>query len=175
MMFRSTDLRRLALLPLLGISACTSAPAPQPAPPPPSAPVAVAPPPMSGDWRDWPLAPGRWRYASGDPISSARYGEGAATQFAVLCDAATRRVTIMRAGTASELAVTTSYRTARFPAGHVDEGGRAMSAVILNARDAFLDELAFSRGRIAVMSPGLPSLAIPAWAEPARAIEDCRK
>ena len=50
-----------------------------------------------------------------------------------------------------------------------------MSAVILNAKDAFLDEMLFSRGRIAVASPGLPGLAIPTWAEPARAVEDCRK
>ncbi|KKC26615.1 hypothetical protein [Sphingomonas sp. SRS2] len=171
---RSTDIRWLALP--LALSACATPPAPPPqqAPPPPP-PVAAAPPPLSGDWRDWPLTPGRWRYMPGNMSSSARYGDGAAIQFAISCDPATRRVTIMRAGRTSELAITTSYRTARFPAGHVDENGTAMSAVILNARDAFFDEMVFSRGRIAVVSPGLPSLAIPTWAEPARAIEDCRK
>lgn len=159
----------------LALSACAPTPTPQRPAPPPPAPAVVAPPPLSADWRDWPLTPGTWRYVPGNPTSAARYGDGSATQFAVLCDMTTGRVTIMRAGTTSELAITTSYRTARFPAGHVDERGAAMSAVILNAKDAFLDEMLFSRGRIAVASPGLSSLAIPTWAEPARAVEDCRK
>ena len=176
MAFRSIDLRQLALLLLpLAFSACTPAPPPPPlpmAPPPPAPPPA---PVLSGDWRDWPLMPGSWHYVPGAAISAARYGEPRAAQFVVQCDKAARRVTIMRAGSATELAITTSTRTARFPAGHIDHGGAAMSGVILNATDAFLDEMVFSRGRIAVASPGLPSMAIPAWAEPARAIEDCRK
>lgn len=171
---RSIDMRQLTLCLLLGLGACTTAPPPAaplapPAPPPPPPPV------VSGDWRDWPLTPGSWQYLPGSPVSSARYGDARTAQFIVRCDAVARRVTIMRAGTAAEFTITTSSRTARFPAGHIDESGAAMSGVILNATDAFLDELVFSRGRIAVQSPGLVSLAIPAWAEPARAIEDCRK
>jgi len=81
----------------------------------------------------------------------------------------------MRAGTTTELAIIMSTRTARLPAGHIDDRGTAMSGVLLNASDRLLDEMLFSRGRIGVTSPGLPSLAIPAWAEPARAVEDCRK
>lgn len=96
-------------------------------------------------------------------------------RFVVQCDAAARRVTLMRAGTATELVITTSSRAARFPAGHLEHEGVAMTGVILAANDGFLDVMAFSRGRIAVQSPGLPPLAIPAWAEPARAVEDCRK
>jgi hypothetical protein len=171
---RSIDMRQLALCLLLALSACAAPPppAPPPAPPPPP-----PPPPQvhSGDWRDWPLTAGTWQYLPGAPVSSARYGDAQTAQFIVRCDATARRVTIMRAGSATELAITTSTRTARFPVGHIDERGAAMSGVILNATDAFLDELVFSRGRIAVESPGLASLAIPAWAEPARAIEDCRK
>ena len=164
------------LLPL-ALSACTtgSPPPPAPLPPAPAAPTTIAEPARTGDWRDWAPTPGRWRYVPGTPSSSARYGEPAASQFIVQCDAATRRVTIMRAGTASEIAITTSTRTVRFPAGHLDDRGTAMSAVVLNATDAFLDDMAFSRGRIAVASAGLPTLVIPTWAEPARAIEDCRK
>ena len=169
------DKKRLALWLLpLALSACgPETPPPAPVPPPPAAPPPAPVP--SGDWRDWPLTPGSWQYVPGTPVSSARYGEAPAVQFIIQCDAAARRVTIMRAGTATELAITTSTRTAHFPAGHIDDHGTAMSGVILNASDAFLDEMVFSRGRIAVVSPGLPSLAIPAWAEPARAIEDCRK
>ena len=173
---RSIDIRQLPLLLLpLALSACgptrTSPPAPPPAPP--AAPVQQ--PVHSGDWRDWPLTPGTWRYVPGTPISSARYGDGSAVQFIVECDSALRRVTLMRAGSATEIAIITSTRIARFPAGHVEREGAAMTGVILAASDAFLDVMAFSRGRIAVQSPGLLSLAIPTWAEPARAIEDCRK
>ena len=175
MLFRSIDMRRLALLLPLALSACTPPPPPaSPLPPPPPAAIAPAPEP-SGDWRDWPITRGSWRYVPGSPTSSAHYGEPQAPQFVVRCDRMARQVTIMRTGTTTELAITTSTRTARFPAGHIDEHGIPMSGAILNATDAFLDEMLFSRGRIAVVSPGLPSLAIPTWAEPARAIEDCRK
>lgn len=172
---RSLSLRQFACLLMLAPAACTTpqqpvaAPAPATAPPPPAATV------HQGDWRDWPLTAGTWRYRPGTPISSARYGEPTSAQFVVQCDAATRRVTIMRAGTAAEMTIIASMRTAKFPTGHIDDGGVAMSGVVLNANDAFLDVVAFSRGRIAITSPGLSSLAIPAWAEPARAIEDCRK
>jgi hypothetical protein len=145
-------------------------------PVPPPTPAASQPAPAaSGDWRDWPIAPGTWRYIPGTPISEARYGDPQTSQFVVRCDAARRQVTIMRAGTTTELTIQASTRAARFPAGHIDDRGTAMSGVILSANDAFLDVMAFSRGRIAISSPGLAGLAVPAWAEPARAIEDCRK
>ena len=170
----SIDMRQLALLLLpLALGACTPqaapSPAPIPAPPPPPAPV------LSGDWRDWPITVGTWRYLPGTPVSEARYGEEGAAQFVLRCDAATRRVTVMRAGSATELSIIMSTRTAKLPAGHIQDRGVAMSGVMLNANDALLDEMIFSRGRFAVQSPGLSSLAIPAWGEPARAIEDCRK
>ena len=167
--------RIAALLSLLALAGCAPTVAP------PAAPVAVAPPPAvsppvaGGDWRDWPLAPGSWRYVPGNPISEARYGEGQTAQFVVRCDAAKRQITLMRTGATAELTIQASSRAARFPAGHVDDHGVAMSGVVLNAVDGFLDVMAFSRGRIAVLSPGLPGIALPAWAEPARAIEDCRK
>ena len=121
MLFRLIDMTRLALLLPLALSACT--PPPPPAPPlPPPPPAAVAPAPLpSGDWRDWPITPGSWRYVPGSPTSSAHYGEPQAPQFVVRCDKTARQVTIMRAGTATELAITTSTRTARFPVGHIDE------------------------------------------------------
>jgi hypothetical protein len=108
-------------------------------------------------------------------MSIARYADAAGVYFAVRCDLASRRVTLMRSGSATEMQLFTSSRTARFPTGHIELDGRAMSGVVLNATDAFLDAMAFSRGRLAVASPGLEGLAVPAWAEPARAIEDCRK
>jgi len=176
MAFRPIEKKRLALLLALALSACTTTEVPPPAPlPPPAAPAAPPPVAHSGDWRDWPITPGSWRYVPGGALSSARYGEGAGAQFVVQCDAAKRQVTIMRAGAAGQMEIMTSTRSARFPAGHMIDHGVAMSAVTLNAADGFLDLMAFSRGRIGVRSPGLADLAIPAWAEPARAIEDCRK
>ena len=172
---RSIDMKQFALWLLpLALNACTpaGAPPPAPVPPPPAPPPAPA---LSSDWRDWPLTPGTWTYLPGVPVSSARYADGPVAQFVIQCDAAAKRVTIMRAGSAAELSIIMSTRTARLPAGHIDDQGAAMSGVILNATDHLLDEMVFSRGRIAVLSPGLPNLAIPAWAEPARAIEDCRK
>jgi hypothetical protein len=164
-----------AALLLLTLAGC--GPEPAPLPPPPPKPV-EAPAPvvaLSSDWRDWPLAPGAWRYLPGSPISSARYGTAQAAELVVQCDAASKRITIMRSGTTIELKIITSSQTSVFPAGHIDAGGVAMSGVILNAHNNFLDAMAFSRGRIAIVSPGLPSVTFPTWAEPARAIEDCRK
>jgi len=44
----------------------------------------------------------------------------------------------------------------------------------LAAFDATLDAIAFSRGRVAFAAAGAPALVVPAWAETARVIEDCR-
>lgn len=57
------------------------------------------------------------------------------------------------------------------PAAAGPQGLRAQ----LSATDPLLDELAFSRGRFAVEAAGVPQLVIPAWAELARVIEDCRR
>ena len=173
---RSPDLMRLwpSLLPLALLSC---APRPHPAPAPP-APVVAPPPPQPVrvlDWREWPTAAGRWQYMPAPASTVARYVDGQTAHFVILCDRATRRVTLMRAGTTAELTIIATTRTARFPAGHVDHPGGAMSGVILNVDDAFLDVIAFSRGKFAVTSPDLPDLVLPAWAEPARVIEDCRK
>jgi hypothetical protein len=43
----------------------------------------------------------------------------------------------------------------------------------LPAGDPFLDEIVFSRGRFVVETAGA-MMVIPAWPEPAKAVEDCR-
>jgi hypothetical protein len=45
---------------------------------------------------------------------------------------------------------------------------------VLAATDPLLDAIAFSRGRFAVEAPGLPTLILPTWPEPARVVEECR-
>lgn len=52
--------------------------------------------------------------------------------------------------------------------------GRPLLIVELGAQDRLLDAMAFSRGRFAVETGGLPTLYLPAWAEVTRVIEDCR-
>ena len=47
-------------------------------------------------------------------------------------------------------------------------------ALTLPARDSLLDAVAFSRGRFAVETAGLPTLYVPSWPEVSRVIEDCR-
>lgn len=44
----------------------------------------------------------------------------------------------------------------------------------LPARDPLLDAMAFSRGRFALETSGLPTLYVPSWPEVSRVIEDCR-
>lgn len=141
------------------------------------APAPVVPPPtaQATDWRDMPLAAGTWTYVDGSAVSEARYGVTGAPAVVVRCDKAKRQVAIMRGGIGRELVLTTSSGSERFAAGQIDEAGVAMTGAIFAAVDPVLDRMAFSRGRFALALPGLVPLAVPAWAEPARTIEDCRK
>ena len=50
----------------------------------------------------------------------------------------------------------------------------ARLSATVGAYDPLLDALAFSLGRVAVTVSGQPPLVVPAWAEVARVIEDCR-
>lgn len=167
------------MLCLVLLAACTPIPRPVSAP----AIVAPAPPPdpqpapvHASDWRDIPLAAGTWHYADGQAISAARYGQdGLPAQVVVRCDKANRQIAIMRQGSTSELVITTSSGTERFAAGRLEDGGVAMSGALFAANNPLLDRIAFSRGRFVLAGPGLAMLAVPAWAEPARTIEDCRK
>lgn len=52
--------------------------------------------------------------------------------------------------------------------------GAESLAIALPVRDSLLDAMAFSRGRFVLEVNGLSTLALPAWAEVGRVIEDCR-
>lgn len=161
-------LSRAVPLLALGLAACTTTPPPRPAPRPAPLPVqprpaAPAAPPT--DWRDIPVTPGGWSYARDAAGSSASFTEaGGAVDFVMRCDSATHRVGLTRPGATGSILITTSYAPMRWPA----------SPVMLAASDLFLDRIAFSRGRFTVESAGTARLVLPAWAEPARVIEDCR-
>jgi hypothetical protein len=132
------------------------------------APQVAAPPPAPVDWRDAPLTPGRWSYVAAGEASEARFGEPDAPVFVMRCDRAARRILLIRTGMITgTLSIRTSYALRSWP---ITTGG----AVTLSASDRALDELAFTRGRFSVEMAGQATLAIPAWAEPSRLIEDCR-
>lgn len=150
-------------------------PEPQPAPRPALAPL-PAPAPVSDDWRDIPQSPGAWRYAAEAGGTAARFGPPGAASFVVRCTLGSRLVTLSReTGTVApapllDIITSSGRQTLR---GAVATDRPAIEAV-LPARDPFLDKMAFSRGRFIVAVSGTARLAIPAWAEFARVVEDCR-
>lgn len=141
------------------------APAPEPAPLPPPPPQA---PPVA--WEDAPLSPGTWLYRAG----VASFGPaGAAPSATLVCDAASRTVTLAVAhvGAGEAIDVTTSYGKRRLPA----IAGAGNMTARLAANDGLLDWMAYSRGRFRIDVAGAGPLTLPAWPEIARTIEDCRK
>ena len=169
----------LTMVVLASLAACA---APRSAPPPPSvarpAPLPPPPAPVAQDWQDLPLTTGVWVYVADAAGSSAMFGRaGAEADFIVRCDFASRSIVFSRSGGAAPgatLTLTTSAGSRSYPAAAFD-GPAARIGARTPASDAFLDWVAFSRGRFTVAAAGVSQLVLPAWPEPARAIEDCRK
>ena len=163
-----------ALLLALALAGCATPPPKRAAIPmvaAPAPPPTLVTPPAEVDWRDVPLTPGTWRYVPGAGGGRASYGPAGGPVFAMWCDLPSRRVMFVRANSAEALTLRTSSSTRTLP---VQPGADGVAAASLAARDPLLDQLAFSRGRFSVASADGPTLFIPAWAEPARVIEDCR-
>ena len=143
---------------------------PRPLPPPP-------PPPRATDWRDVPITPGSWHWRMEGSRSVARFGPpDSATALVLSCNRDAGAVTLIRPGAASgpvpmTILTGTSNRTV---SGSAEPGPPPVIALTLPARDSLLDAMAFSRGRFAVETAGLPTLYVPSWAEVSRVIEDCR-
>jgi hypothetical protein len=183
------DMRKfLAVAPLFLLACCV---APEKAPPPvPQAPPPPPPPPpapVSQDWRDWPLTPGTWIYQADAGGTSALFGRAGGEAALILrCDRATRTVILSWPGVAlaggNEATITTSHGSASYR-GLSAVGVEGRIGITFPANNPFLDKLAFSQGRFVVASAGIGGtsaplgdrLVVPAWPEPARAVEDCRK
>jgi hypothetical protein len=153
----------------------TAQPAPT-SPPPASAPAPV--PRYSGDWRDWPVTPGTWVYRQDARGSIALFGVlGADAEVTLRCDRAARVLYLSRKGAAPDNApmVLRTSSVTRSLASQPTGATPAYMATALNPADPLLDAIAFSRGRFIIEQAILPTLVIPAWAEPARVIEDCRQ
>ncbi len=173
---------RVATIVLLAGAAGACVPRSEPQPPesqpkatPAPRPTPVPAPPAAADWRDLPLSRGGWYYSSQRDGSQALFGPpNSEAAFIVRCDLARREISLSReGGSAGPITVRTTFGARSFPATARQEPLPYLSAA-LPARDRFLDSMAFSRGRFTVEVPGQPVLIVPAWAEPARVIEDCR-
>lgn len=172
------------------LTACSAAPpetqAPQAAPvvtealaqaaaPPPPPP---APEPLAGDWRDWPLSQGDWVYRTDARGSLALFGpRGADALFMIRCDKGRGRLFLSRAGEVSgsgmQMTLRASSGLQAYPAN--DSGGPLpYVAISVDPADFMMDRIIFSRGRFAVQTAGLQSLALPIWPEFGRVVEDCR-
>jgi hypothetical protein len=150
----------------------TPTPTTRPSPAPTTAPVAPA------DWRDAPLTSGDWSYRGEGVTTAALFGPPASEAlFVVRCNRAARTVTLSRAGAAPRempMSVTTTS-AARTLSASPTAGQLPYLAANLAAGDPLLDAMAFSRGRVRVEVPGLPTLTLPAWPEISRVVEDCRR
>jgi len=154
------------ILPLMAAACSTQAP---PAKEVAIAPVAApAPSPPALDWRDKPYTPGLWRYAD----RTAFFGPaGTPPLLTIRCDIARRLVVLSVPGAIPTLTIRTSYAERNWPA---QAGADGRSVVTFTPTDPTLDQIAFTRGRFSISGPGLNEIDIPAWAEPARVVEDCR-
>ena len=118
---------------------------------------------------------GSWTYSAASDGSEAIFANAASSpQLWVHCIRATRKVSIAKPATAASpfINVWTSAQSRSVPASFNPATGRL--TIELDANDTLLDALSNSRGRIGFTAGSEPSLVVPAWAEPARVIEDCR-
>lgn len=170
--------RALASTLTLALAACAAPTVvPPPSPQPHVAPTRPAPPlPPVRDWRDAPQTPGDWTWSQEGGQSTARFSGGVA----FVCDRG-RGLLMYRQGAASspaggEVAMTISTQTVTrsLTGSHSTLGGVPALVVDFRTNDPLLDAMAFSRGRFAVQTAGLPTLYVPSWPEISRVIEDCR-
>jgi hypothetical protein len=118
---------------------------------------------------------GTWSYRAIDGGSESDFIDAAATvRLKIRCNLAVRTVSIARTGVAAAaptLTVWTSSLSRSVPARFL-----ATKELVADmaATDPLLDAMAFSRGRLATAAQGAPMVAVPAWPEIDRVIEDCR-
>ena len=118
---------------------------------------------------------GNWSYAPAVDGSEAVFSNASGNpQLWVHCTRPTRRVTISRAATtaAQALNVWTSSQTKEMVASFNPATGRLTSD--FGNYDPLLDAIVSSRGRVGFSYGAQPPLIVPAWAEIARVVEDCR-
>lgn len=160
--------RLLASCLLVIVSA--TAPSASGAPTPAQAPAMVAP-----DWHDRPATPGTWSYRQDERGSLALFG--IAGRDAALTLRCVRNASVLYLSRAGSMTTPMTVRTTsltRLIAVQPTGGTPPYVAAALAPTDPLLDAIGFSRGRFVIEQAGAPTLAVPAWAEVERVIEDCR-
>jgi len=117
---------------------------------------------------------GTWIYSTTADGSEAVFPNGASPQLWVHCTRAIRHVTISKSTTTAAplLSVWTSSLTKDVASSFNPATGRL--TIELTNYDPLLDAISNSRGRIGFAVGPQPPLVVPAWAEAAHVIEDCR-
>jgi hypothetical protein len=118
---------------------------------------------------------GNWTYAATPEGSDATFANASGSaQLVVHCTKATRRVSISKPANAAAPAISiwTSSLTRSVPSSF--NPATARLTIDLSNYDPVLDAIATSRGRIGFGVGNESPLVLPAWADAAHVIEDCR-
>ncbi|MEO9599567.1 hypothetical protein [Parasphingorhabdus sp.] len=171
---------------LLAFNACSAAPlnpAPLPEPTPvpvqakPVTPLPPAPVQPQGDWSDWPITVGAWVYREDARGSLALFGQpDEDAVFIIRCNQSGRQLFLSRAGSVRNGAAMLLRASAGLQSYTARNSGGTphYAAVSISIDDIMLDRIAYSRGRFAIETDGLQSIAIPIAPEFSRVVEDCR-
>jgi len=130
-----------------------------------------------GQWIDWPLTKGDWVYRTDARGSIALYGPPNKDAVVILrCVKTERKLYFSRAGSLSgsgRMTLRASSGTQGYDAGN-SGGSPPYVAIAMNPQDIMFDRIIYSRGRFAVETQSLQSIAVPIWPEFTRVVEDCR-
>ena len=126
---------------------------------------------------DAPLTPGDWTYRTGPGDTTiALFGESPdRPRFSIGCYQAGQVITLSRyepGASPAPFRILTEAHEGSLVTRAAQPSGNLIADVA--ARDQLLDAMAFSKGRFAVETPGLPTLYVPSYPEVTRVIEDCR-
>lgn len=131
----------------------------------------------TGDWIDWPITSGDWVYRQDARGSIALFGNpGQDALLTLRCDTNENLLYLSRAGNptnGAKMTIRTSHTLKSYTAAPTG-ASPAYAAIAINPSDAILDALVYTRGRFAVETDGMQSIAVPSWAEVVHVIEDCR-
>jgi hypothetical protein len=127
------------------------------------------------DHSNLPVRAGTWRYGTSATFSQADFVDATGrAQLTIRCSRASRRVAIVVPSVVAVPAISlwTTSTARSLAAAHNPAAAQLTAELAVN--DPALDALSFSRGSFSVTVQGAAPIVVPAWAEPARAIEDCR-
>ncbi len=169
------------VLATLLLTACATTP-PPPRPTKPVVRPSIAPPiaPPVANWADRSAAPGDWTYRPDSQGGVALFGRSqASADLVVGCDRAKERIILSRyglmpSGQVAQMTVRATDASRSYPA----QANALLPGYIsteLAAKDPQLDAMVHSRGAFLISLTGTEDLIVPAWAEFARIVEECRR